>query len=72
MLISFVDQILFGKIKSLNADNFNKNDILYFQSRKIKVKNPQLAPFHIDGDPMQTSKEFFIEILPSAYKLIRP
>ncbi len=72
IVFSFVKQILFGKIKSINAKDFHKKNILYFQTNKIKIKNPQLALLHIDGDPVATSKEFSIEILPSAYRLIQP
>lgn len=69
---SFVNQILSGKTQSIRAKDFHKKQILYFQTKKIKIENPQLAPLHIDGDPAETSKEFSIEILPAAYKLIRP
>ena len=72
IVLRFAKQILFGKIKSIKASDFHQNNILYFQTNKIKIKNPQLAPFHIDGDPVATSDEFSIEILPSAYRLIQP
>jgi len=69
---SFANQILSGKTKSLHEKDFHKKNILYFQTKKIKIENPQLAPLHIDGDPSEISKEFSIEILPAAYKLIQP
>ncbi|MEO6838617.1 MAG: YegS/Rv2252/BmrU family lipid kinase [Ginsengibacter sp.] len=69
---SFINQILSGKTKSIHAKDFHKKKILYFQTKKIKIENPQLALLHIDGDPSETSKEFSIEILPAAYKLIQP
>jgi diacylglycerol kinase (ATP) len=72
IVMAFVQQILTGKVKNINAKNFHKNNILYFQTNKIKITNPQLAPLHIDGDPVPASKDFLIEILPSAYKLIQP
>jgi len=34
--------------------------------------NPEMAPLHIDGDHAPTDKKFVIEILPSAFNLIRP
>ncbi len=52
--------------------NFHKNDILYFQTDKLIIQNPELAPLHIDGDPAETAKKFEIEILPKAFKLILP
>jgi len=72
IIFSFVNQILFGKIKSVKGADFHQSNILYFQTNKINIKNPQLAPLHIDGDPMETSSEFVIEIIPNAYKLIQP
>jgi diacylglycerol kinase (ATP) len=72
MVISFIKQLISGKIKSFSERNFHKKNILYFQTKKLKIKNPQLAPLHIDGDPAQSFKEFTIEILPAAYKLIHP
>ena len=71
-VLSFVRQVLFGKTKSLNEKDFHKKNVLYFQTDKIKIKNPQFAPLHIDGDPAESFKEFSIEILPSAYRLIHP
>lgn len=72
IVIAFIYQIFSGKIKNVNAKNFHKKDILYFQTNSIKIKNPDLAPLHIDGDPIETAKEFSIEVLPAAYKLIQP
>ncbi len=71
-VLSFIKQVLFGKTKGLNEKNFHKKNVLYFQTDKIKIKNPQFAPLHIDGDPAESFKEFSIEILPSAYRLIHP
>ncbi len=72
LVLSFAKQILSGQIKNIKAPDFYKKDILYFQTDKIKIKNLEMAPLHIDGDPAQTFKEFSFEILPSAYKLIKP
>lgn len=72
IVLSFVQQILFGKTKSIRSKNFHQRHVLYFQTRQINIKNPQLAPLHIDGDPAATYDEISIEILPSAYRLIHP
>ncbi|MEO9144074.1 MAG: YegS/Rv2252/BmrU family lipid kinase [Ginsengibacter sp.] len=72
ILVSFAKQILQGKVKDIQAKNFQQKDILYFQTAKIKIQNPQKALLHIDGDPAPTAEKFLIEILPSAYKLIQP
>jgi diacylglycerol kinase (ATP) len=71
-VLSFAQQIVSGEIDDFTQKEFDKKNIIYFQTKKLKIKNPSLAPFHIDGDPAETYKEFSIEILPSAYKLIVP
>ncbi|HET7116844.1 MAG TPA: diacylglycerol kinase, partial [Hanamia sp.] len=72
VVLSFANQIFSGKTESVHTKNFHKKNILYFQTKKIQIQNPQLAPLHIDGDPAETSEKFSIEILPSVYKLIQP
>lgn len=69
---SFVQQMISGKIHQFSEKKLREKNILYFQTKKLKIENPQLAPLHIDGDPAETSKEFLVEILPSAYRLIGP
>lgn len=70
--LSFIKQILSGSIKNIHSKKFHKKNILYFQTRKIKIENPRFSPLHIDGDPAESYKEFFIEVLPSAYRLLHP
>ena len=72
IVLSFIEQLLSGNLESPNSKKFNQKNILYFQTKEIKIENSQLAPFHIDGDPADTSKMFSVEILPSAYNLIQP
>lgn len=72
IVLSFIKQLISGQVKNISSKNFNKKNILYFQTKKIKIKNPHLAPLHIDGDPAETFKEISIEILPGAYKLVQP
>lgn len=71
-VFSFVNQILTGKVRSIHKKDFHEKNVLYFQSEKIKIKNPELALLHIDGDPAETAEEFSIELLPAAYRLIQP
>ena len=71
IILSFLRQIMSGKIQTLSKKNIDKNNIIYFQTDRIKIENPGLAPLHIDGDPSETSRHLSIEILPSAYKLIQ-
>jgi diacylglycerol kinase (ATP) len=46
--------------------------VVYFQTEKIKILNPGLAPLHIDGEPVETGEEFSFNILKQAFKLIYP
>ena len=71
-VLSFAQQIISGRVHNFSVSELQKKNILYFQTQKIKIENPAFAPLHIDGDPAETRKEFSIEILPSAYKLIQP
>ena len=72
ILWSVVKQMKAGKIRGHDEKKFHKKDILYFQTDKIKITNPAMAPLHIDGDHSQTSTEFNIEILPAAFRLLQP
>ncbi len=72
VVLSFIKQILSGRIKNIHSNQFQKNNILYFQTDKIKIENPRFSPLHIDGDPAESFKEFSIEVLPGAYRLLHP
>ena len=72
IVLSVIRQLISGNIQNVSKKNIEKKNILYFQTTKIRIENPQLAPLHIDGDPSETATDFSFEILPSAYKLIQP
>jgi YegS/Rv2252/BmrU family lipid kinase len=46
--------------------------ITYFQTAKLCVHNPSLAPLHIDGDGKTTAEVFTIEVIKDAYRLLVP
>jgi diacylglycerol kinase (ATP) len=46
--------------------------VLYFQTSEIKIENPQLAPMHIDGDPVETKNKLNVQILKDSFRLIYP
>jgi hypothetical protein len=48
-----------------------KNNILYFQTPQLKIKNLKYAPLHIDGEPKVTSSEFTIEVIKGCFDLIQ-
>ncbi len=54
------------------VDDMQKNGVLYFQSPCIKIRNLKQAPFHIDGDPAETSDVFEAKILKNCFQLIQP
>jgi YegS/Rv2252/BmrU family lipid kinase len=49
-----------------------KASVLYFQTDALQIKNPLLAPLHIDGDPAKTSEEINVKILKNCFRLIYP
>jgi diacylglycerol kinase family enzyme len=51
---------------------FEKKNIIYVQTDKLRIRNPAHAPMHIDGEPAETSAEFRISIIPDCFKLIQP
>jgi len=46
--------------------------ILYLQTDRLTIHNPDQAPLHIDGDPAPTDSLINIEIIPQGFALIRP
>jgi YegS/Rv2252/BmrU family lipid kinase len=53
-------------------DYGDKKNIIYLQTDQISIRNPEQAPLHIDGDPMETSSEFKIRIVKNCFKLLHP
>jgi YegS/Rv2252/BmrU family lipid kinase len=70
-LWSLLKQVLNGKLKDYDESSFHKEEVLYFQTNRLTIKNIDAAPLHIDGDPCNTSSEFKIEVIPSAIKLLQ-
>ncbi|MFN0082959.1 MAG: diacylglycerol/lipid kinase family protein [Ferruginibacter sp.] len=46
--------------------------INYFHTKKLSIKNLDNAPFHIDGEPMETASAFEISIIENAFLLLQP
>ena len=72
MIWTILKQIRNGQVRLYEDKKYHRNDIHYFQTKKIIIKNPQLAPLHIDGDPAETAAAFEIEIVENAFKLLIP
>jgi YegS/Rv2252/BmrU family lipid kinase len=54
------------------VENMGKNSILYFQTNALTIRNLKYAPFHIDGEPVETASEFQIKLIPDCFQLIQP
>jgi YegS/Rv2252/BmrU family lipid kinase len=50
----------------------DQTSILYFQAKNIFIANPQLAPMHLDGEPIESAATIEIKILPESFQLIFP
>ena len=72
MIWTILKQIRNGQVRMYEDKKYHKNDIHYFQTKKIIIKNPEFAPLHIDGDPAETSEVFEVEIIENAFKLLIP
>lgn len=70
--LSILRQIIFGKIQSSEEVITKKKNIFYFHAAKITIKNPLLAPLHIDGEPCETSETIEVKVLPRAIRLLCP
>jgi YegS/Rv2252/BmrU family lipid kinase len=72
MIWTVLKQIKYGEVRLYEDKKYHRNDIHYFQTKKITIKNPEMAPLHIDGDPVETNEIFEIEIIEKAFKLLMP
>jgi diacylglycerol kinase (ATP) len=70
MLWNIIKQIRKGELRPYEDKKYHRTDIGYFQTKKLTITNPQLAPLHIDGDPAITTDKFEIEIIENAFKLL--
>lgn len=70
-LMSLLKQMVRGKVRTLTEERIHKSGVLYFQSGRISIENPALAPLHIDGDPAETAHHIEVEVLPQAYRLLQ-
>jgi len=61
----------YNKLQKLEVIN-EKTSVLYFQTRELKIENPQLAPMHIDGDPVETKSKLNVRILKDSFRLTVP
>jgi len=70
LLYNLVKQIFAGKLKTVETSL--DLPVIYFQTKKISIRNTSNAPLHIDGDPAETPEELKIEIRKKCFRLIQP
>ena len=74
--LSVLFQTLFqvGGYNNLQEIDVLKSDasVLYFQAKDISIINKELAPMHLDGDPVETEALLNATVLPSCFQLIYP
>lgn len=72
MIWTILKQIRNGQVRLYEDKKYHRNEIHYFQTNKLLIQNPDMAPLHIDGDPAVTAPTFEIKIIEKAFKLIMP
>ena len=60
----------YNKLQEIEMLN-EKASVLYFQTQAIKISNPQNAPMHIDGDPVETRSELNIRVIRDCFRLMQ-
>jgi diacylglycerol kinase (ATP) len=48
------------------------NSVVYFQTDRITITNTDLAPLHIDGEPVESLKKIDIAVQPKSFQLVFP
>lgn len=70
LLWNVLQQVLTGKTKKV--ENSLESPVIYFQTDKLSIQNPEGAPMHIDGEPRESEEALSINILPAYFDLIQP
>jgi len=70
LLITIMRQVLAGRIKQV--ENSLQQPVIYFQTKELEIKNIDMAPMHIDGDPAETPEQLKIKVLKKCFRLISP
>lgn len=59
-----------NELQSSIEEGSSKN-VFYFQTPKIRIENLSKAPFHIDGEPMDSVEFLDIEIIKDCFRLLQ-
>jgi len=72
MIWAILQQIRGGRVRLFGDEQYHNNRIHYFHAKTLQLQNPQMAPLHIDGDPVETAQQFNIRIIEKAFRLLMP
>lgn len=61
----------FNQLQEVEMIN-DQTSVVYFQTKKIKIYNPESAPLHLDGEPVASQNKISISVLPDYFQLIYP
>ena len=67
VLMAVFYQMRYGEVQK---DKFRKEKILYYQLSELEIRNPRLAPVHVDGDPAGTAAVLSVKAIPQAFMLV--
>ncbi|ULQ55406.1 YegS/Rv2252/BmrU family lipid kinase [Flavihumibacter rivuli] len=67
---ALIQQVSGGKLTGTHPGP--TRTIQYFQTDKLKIRNKDGAPLHIDGEPRESVDQLHIRILPRCFQLIQP
>jgi YegS/Rv2252/BmrU family lipid kinase len=70
LLLTIMKQVLAGRINQV--ENSLQQPVIYFQTKELEIKNTDMAPLHIDGDPAETPEYLKIKVLKKCFRLISP
>jgi diacylglycerol kinase (ATP) len=49
-----------------------QTSVIYFQTSHLTILNPQNAPMHLDGEPIESAGDVNIKVLPKSFRLLVP
>lgn len=72
LLLSVIRQVLAGYKVTLSPVDAGRQKVLYFQTPRLTIVNPDGAPLHIDGEPAPSAGSFRIAVVANAIHLLQP
>jgi diacylglycerol kinase (ATP) len=66
------NKMIRGNIPDLDAAMQKHAGVIYFQAERLTISNPEKAPLHIDGDPVEAVEKLDISVRKKYFRLIQP